>query len=78
MENDIKQIHEDKREIRGLYFSDCEGTIIEIGCGKCTKIESYAENGPHCLISFLAVFEGDTIVSRVPASQVQVVYKEIV
>ena len=71
----IKQIHEDEREIRSIYWNDCDGSCITVGQFGYTEIKAYAEGGMHCGISFLACCKDNIIVSRVPAWQVQIVYK---
>lgn len=72
----IDQTHEDEREISSIYWNDDIGSEITVGVYGYTKIEAYGEGGMHCNISFLAIYKGDEIVSRVPAAQVQICYKE--
>ena len=73
--NDMKKIHEDDREIKGIYWNDHDGSCLIVGQCGCTKIEAYAEGGMHCDISFLACYKGDEIFSKIPAWQVQINYK---
>ena len=69
----MKQIYEDDRLIKVIYynnFEDCH-RVGEMGC---TKIEAYGENGYNSPISFLAVWYGDKILYRLPATMVQINY----
>ena len=72
----IKKIHEDDREIEALHWNDPDGSCFHAGMFECTKIVAYGEPGIHCDLSFFAVYTGDEIISRVPATQVQVSYKK--
>lgn len=66
----------DNREIVGIYWNDEHGTSYQVGSCDCTGIKAYAEGGMHCDIPFIAVYKGDYVITRVPAWQVQIVYKE--
>ncbi len=72
----IKKIYEDDRAINGIHWNDSEGSCFIVGIFDCTKIVAYGERGLHYDTSFFAVYKGEEIISRVPATQVQVVYAE--
>lgn len=66
------KIIEDKREIKGLYFNDDSDTCYEVVNGNIIK--AYGEPGPHCYVPFFSVEKDGIIISRIPASMVEVVY----
>lgn len=69
----ITEMLEDKREIKGIYWNDAEGSCYQVG-SSCDEIKIYGEPGPHCFMPWIAVFNNGELITRVPALQVQVVY----
>lgn len=71
----VKQIHEDTREIEGIYWDDVDGSQLVAGEGGVTKILAYGENAEFCHVSHLAVYKGDEVWQRINAKCVRIVYK---
>lgn len=68
---------EDKRPIGSVWFDETgEGGGWRVGSVGVTKIEAYAEPGEYGPKPYLAVYKGNAIHIRVPASMVYVVYED--
>ena len=78
MENQIKQIYEDDREIERIYWDDVEDSCLIVGSNGHEKIVAYGENGEFCSKSHLAVYMDGEIRQRIPATSVRIVYKKTV
>ncbi len=70
----MNTILDDKRVIDGVYWNDSDGTSYRVGVLGTTKIEAYGEPGLHCNLPWIAVWKDENLVTRVPATQVQIVY----
>ena len=72
----VSSLLDDPRTIKSVHFNDEYGSQYEVGQQGCTKIEIYGEPGqPHCLVPWLAVYVSDEVLTRIPATMVQVVYE---
>lgn len=69
----MKTILEDSRKIKGLFFNNNNESSYEAvhGC----KITAYKEPGQYCYIPFFAIEINGEIVSRIPATMVEVCYE---
>lgn len=67
-------LSQDPRPITGIFFDDEEGSHFQVGEFEVTSIVAYDENGLGGCIPWLAVYEGERIVRRVPAHMVEVAY----
>lgn len=64
---------DDPRPLINLVYPDGEHRWT-LGQGQVTKITAYPEPGLHSDMSFYAVWSGETIMARVPATLVTAVY----
>ena len=76
MNEEIKAIYDDKREIKALW--DCGGNeYYEVGRRNVTKIIPCTENGEMALVTWFAVYCGACLKYRVNGKYVEVVvYQE--
>ncbi len=70
----MKTILEDDRPIKTIHFEGTNPGTTAVGVGCVTKIEAYPEPGLHCSLPWIAVYEGDEITVRVPATAVSIIY----
>lgn len=64
----------DPRPITGVWYNDAEDGGWKVG-PRVTKIEAYDECGSMSHVPWIAVFNpDDTIIARIPADKVTVVY----
>lgn len=75
MEEPVKKILQDDREIAELWFPGA-GAGFRVGQEGVTRIVAYGEPGLHCELPYFAVWFGDHLNNRVPATTAVVVYKE--
>uniref|UniRef100_A0A6H1ZQA0 Uncharacterized protein n=1 Tax=viral metagenome TaxID=1070528 RepID=A0A6H1ZQA0_9ZZZZ len=66
------RILKDTREIIGVYFNDLEGSCYAVDYGY--KITAYPEPREYCHVAFIEVEKDGKIVSRFPATMVQIAY----
>lgn len=72
----IKTIIQDDREILIIHKSgDDQTDAYRVGHQGITKIVPYEENGQYCMLPFLAVYKGDVILARLPASDLFIQYR---
>jgi myo-inositol-hexaphosphate 3-phosphohydrolase len=75
---DISILNDD-REIQSVFYpgEEIEGFSV-IGPfsqgGTITKIVAYSETGENAYVPWIAVYKGDSIFVRIPASQVTIAY----
>ena len=65
----------DTRTIERVSFDDDESSTILVG-RNCSKIVAYDEFGVGSLMPWLAIFNDDQIIFRIPAYQVSIAYYE--
>lgn len=75
MDNIPVTIENDKREIDSVWWDNADDAHIKVGKGGITKIVAYGEPSMHCNIAWIAIYRGDIISHRFPASQVGIIYK---
>lgn len=68
----ISKITEDKREIQKIWYG--ESSFSSIGYEGITKIIAYDEYGQGSFTPWLAVYQQDQILCRVPAHMVVITY----
>lgn len=66
------RILRDNRKIIGVYFNDLEGSCYSVDHGY--KITPYGEPREFCHIAFIEVEKDGEVVSRFPATMVQIAY----
>lgn len=72
----IKTIAEDDREIALIHKAgDYQTDDYRVGSRGVTKIAPYEESGEYSMLTFMAVFQGNHLIARVPAANLHVVYK---
>lgn len=65
---------EDDREIAAVSFGYPGG--FSVGSYGVTKILAYGEPGEFCMLPWVAVYKGDTIIHRIPANIIRITYKK--
>lgn len=66
---------QDEREISAVWFLCEDGGGYSVGTVGTTKIAAYGEPGHMASIPFIAVYGGDELLVRIPATAVSVHYK---
>ena len=66
------RIVKDTREITGVYFNNSEDSRYTkaMGC----KITAYGEPREHCYVAFIEIEKEGKVISRFPATMVEIVY----
>ena len=72
--NEILEMWEDKRSIKGIVMAGEGGDYWDVGRGGVTCIIAYGENGQMAEVTWLAVYEGDWLAHRVNAAHVESVW----
>lgn len=67
-------IYDDPREIEGVYYPGEDGGCYRKGNSGVTRIVAYREHGQGDFVPYFAIYRGDEIAHRVPASFVEVGY----
>jgi len=72
----IAQLTADPNPISTIAFGPTpDDAGYSVGVNGVSRIEPYHENGEMAPVAWLAVFIGDTIIARVPARMVFIVYQ---
>ena len=72
--SDIPLIYDDPRPISGIYYHGEDAGGYSVDMSGVTRISAYREHGQSDFTPFFAVFQGDHLQARVPASAVTVTY----
>lgn len=75
MNNIMKTLIDDEREIKCIEYDDEYGSFYKVGTTGITKIEAYKEIYGEGWICYFNVWKGEEILARVPAWKVSVYYK---
>lgn len=67
-------VMDDPRPIASVEFNDDTGARYAVGCAGVTKIDVYGEYGEYGFLPTLRVWQGDHLLSRIPARMVEVIY----
>lgn len=71
----METILNDNRDIQSVrLIGGGLESFFKVGCRGCTMIEMYAENGMIGKVPFVAVWFGDKIKTRFPATMAQIIY----
>lgn len=66
---------DDNRLIEAVCYLDASyGESFKVGRSSCTKIEVYREAGQCGYVPWVAIFIGDELQRRVPATALEIVY----
>lgn len=72
---DIKRIHQDERPIVQIHKAgDYQTSDFKVGEWGVTKIVPYQESAEYTLLTFLAVYKGEEIFARLPATDLIIFY----
>lgn len=71
----IPKMLEDPRDIISVCFNFPEAGPFRVG-SNCSKIEAYGEQGEYCLVPWMALWDGDSIFLRIPASILTIEYRK--
>lgn len=71
-------IYDDPRPITAVWYEgDFGGWRVGDLAYNCTRIVAYKEHGQGDFVPWLAVYSGDEIIARIPASMVTIRYGEL-
>lgn len=70
-------IYDDPRPISGIYYHGADAGGYSVNFAGVTRIVAYPEHGLSDFTPFFAVYQGDHLQARVPASAVSVTYSPL-